>query len=82
MNSNLALSLAHGTSVRVASARKPARARVLPARATLVRPVPRPVLAPSAGCRAEAVLMAAGFLALAGLAVVMEAVGVVTALVG
>ena len=60
--------------VRVASVRKPARA---------ARSKSRPAtLAPSAGGRVEAVLMGVTFLALAGLAVAMEAVGVATALIG
>jgi hypothetical protein len=67
-----------GRPVRVASARKLVRAWVWPA----LRPVAvrRPALAPSAGARIETVLMGITFLALAGLAVSMEAAGVAAAL--
>jgi hypothetical protein len=81
MNSNLALSLAPRASsrpVRLAPARKLVRVGALPA----LRYGVRPALAPSAGARAETVLMGVSFLALAGLAVVMEAVGVAGSLLG
>ena len=67
-----------GRPVRVAPARKLVRARVWPARRPVA--VRRPALAPSAGARIETVLMGITFLALAGLAVSMEAVGVVATL--
>ena len=86
MNTNVALKLAPfaaGRPVRVAPARKLARVRVLPLPCSVVRPMSRTApLAPSAGARIETVLMGVTFLALAGLAVSMEAVGIVATLLG
>ena len=86
MNTNVALKLAPraaGRPVRVAPARKLVRARVLPLSRKTVRPMLRTIaLAPSAGTRIETVLMGVTFLALAGLAVSMEAVGIVATLLG
>ena len=79
MNTNVALKLAPraaGRPVRVAPARKLVRARVLPLSRKTVRPMLRmAALAPSAGARIETVLMGITFLASAGLALPMEAVG-------
>jgi len=75
MNANIALAFAPRVTARSAkpSARKLVRARVLPAlRPITIRHV---ALAPSLGGRIETVLMGVTFLALAGLAVIMEAVG-------
>jgi hypothetical protein len=76
MTANVALNFAPRTtrkSVRKVSARRLVRARVLPAlRPILSRPV---ALAPSVNARVESVLMGVTFAALAGLAVLMEAVG-------
>ena len=85
MNANAALKLAApraaGRPVRVVPARKPMRARVRPALRPIAQPAARgPVLAPSAGARIETVLMGITFLALAGLAISMEAVGVAASL--
>jgi len=84
MNSNIALKLApHAVcrSVPAAPARK--HARVLPARRGSVRPAGRTAtLAPSAAGRVEAVLLSSTFVALAGLAIIMEAVGVASTLLG
>jgi hypothetical protein len=73
MNANVALHFAPGTtaSVRKVSARKLVQGRVLPA-PSLARPVELP---PSVNARIEGVLMGLTFAALAGLAVLMEAVG-------
>jgi hypothetical protein len=73
MNANVALNFAPGTtaSVRRVSARRLAQGRALPA-PSLARPVELP---PSASARIEGVLMGLTFAALAGLAVLMEAVG-------
>jgi hypothetical protein len=77
MNANVTLNFAPRAAarpVRKASARKLVRARVVPMlRPVIVHHIP---FAPSAGDRIEAVLMGITFLALAGLAVTMEAVGV------
>jgi len=76
MNANIALAFAPRATVRSAakpSARKLVRARALPAlRPVVIRHM---ALAPSLGARIETVLMGVTFLALAGLAVTMEAVG-------
>ena len=76
MNANVALNFAPRAATRPArkaSARKLVRARVVPTlRPVTARPAP---LAPSAGARIEAVLMGITFVALAGLAVAVEAVG-------
>ena len=76
MTANVALNFAPRTAARPArkaSGRKLVRARVAPAlRPVVVRPIP---FAPSAGARIETVLMGITFLALAGLALTMEAVG-------
>ncbi|HEV2674974.1 MAG TPA: hypothetical protein VGV37_10565 [Aliidongia sp.] len=86
MNTNAALTFAPRAAsrlVRVAPARKLVRARVLPALRPVMHPMQRTVtLAPSAGARIETVLMGVTFMALAGLAITMEAVGVVTSLLG
>ncbi|HLZ65379.1 MAG TPA: hypothetical protein VKQ29_04055 [Aliidongia sp.] len=79
MNANAALNLAPRAvvrPVRVAPARKLVRVRILPALRPVVQPLARhATLAPLAGTRIETVLMGITFLALAGLAVSMEAVG-------
>jgi len=76
MNANIAVAFAPRATARSAakpSARKRVRARVLPAlRPVVVRHI---ALAPSLGARIESVLMGVTFLALASLAVTMEAVG-------
>jgi hypothetical protein len=76
MNANVALNFAPRTAARPArtvAARKLVRARVLPAlRPIIVRHI---AYAPSAGARIEGVLMGVIFMALATLAVTMEAVG-------
>lgn len=76
MNANIALNFAPRAatlSVRKVSARKLVRARALPAlRPIVVRHV---ALAPSACARMETALMGISFMALAALAVTMEAVG-------
>ena len=70
MNANVALFAPRAAArpLRKASARKLVRTRAVPT----LRPVP---LAPSAGARVETVLMGITFVALAGLAVAVEAVG-------
>ena len=86
MNTNVALNFAPRAAnrpVRVAPARKLVRARVLPLRQSAVRPMLQAVaLAPSAGARVETVLMGVTFLALASLAISMEAIGVLATLIG
>jgi len=76
MNANVALNFAPRATARPArksAARKLVRARVLPAlRPVVVRHI---AFAPSACARIETVLMGLSFLALAGLAITMEAVG-------
>jgi hypothetical protein len=75
MNANVALFAPRAAArpARKASARKLLQVRVAPAlRPVIVRHIP---LAPSAGARIETVLMGITFVALAGLAVAMEAVG-------
>ena len=84
MTSNIALKLApHAVcrSVPAAPARK--RLRVLPARRRTIRPAGQaaPLAASTAG-RVEAMLLGTTFVALAGLAIVVEAVGVASALLG
>jgi len=76
MTANVALNFAPRATARPArksAARKLVRARVLPAlRPVVVRHI---AFAPSACARIETVLMGLSFLALAGLAATMEAVG-------
>ena len=76
MNANVALNFAPRTAARPArnaSGRKLVRARVAPAlHPVVIRHIP---FAPSVGARIETVLMGITFLALAGLALAMEAVG-------
>jgi hypothetical protein len=76
MSTYIALNLSPRTAPRRAPkgpARKLVRARALPARRLVV--LPRIPFGPSAGARMETVLMAITFMGLAGLAVIMEAVG-------
>lgn len=76
MTANIALSFAPRTAGRPArksAARKLVRARALPAlRPVVIRHI---ALTPSFSARIETLLMGTTFLALASLAVVMEAVG-------